>query len=497
MSNIRVGYSGLIAFVVGLVSLFTGLIFILMITRRLTPEEFGLWALIGNIVSYFLISELIFSYWSTRQIARNENIGRTAVLSSGLFSLMSIPLYIIYISVISEHSNSDFQIMMLGVLLLSVYFISQTLRGVNLGHKPHTTSYSLLIFEIIKIPVALALVVFLELGVEGAILAILFAYIFKIIVQLYFAKSKLRNKFDLQTLKRWFKMAWIPLYGALPRYILSLDVVLYSVIVGSVIGIAFYQAGMSIAGIVTQSGLITQALYPKLLAEKNYRKITENLTRTMYFLIPLLAIAILFSKPGLFALNPAYVGGSLIVIFLSLKMFVLVLRTIAQSVLLGIEQVDVENNPKFSSLAKSKLFIVPTIVSIFNAAYIITLIILLFVLSSSDFDELELVTTWTVIGFVLEIPMTVILWIYAKKHTDFSFPFSNTIKYAAATIAFSFVFYLTSDVIINYEISIYDFLPSLILQLIICVGIYLGITYIIDNKTRNLFKDIFHELSSR
>jgi O-antigen/teichoic acid export membrane protein len=461
LSNIRVGYSGLIAFVVGIISLFTGLVFILLITRRLTPEEFGLWALIGSITTYFLLSEITISYWTTRQIARNEDIGRTAVVSSGLFSLMTIPLYIIYISVISERSNSDFETMLLGVFLLPVYFISQTLRRVNLGFKPQATSYTLLIFEITKIPIALSLVVLLELGVQGAIIAILFAYIIRIVVQLYFAKDKLQNNFSFQTLKRWIKMSWIPLYNTLSSYIKSLDIVLYSVIVGSVIGVAFYQAGITIAAIVYQSALISQALYPKILAEKKYEKITENLSRTMYFMIPLLAIAILFSKAGLFTLNPAYVGGSLIVIFLALKYFLTVLRNIPQSILLGIEQVDVETNPKFSSLVKSKLFLIPTIYSIFNAVYIILLIILLFQFSSTEDNELELVTSWAIIGFIIDIPPTILLWIYAKKNMDFSFPFSNTLKYIAATIVFSIVFFVTSDFIINYNISIYDFLRFL------------------------------------
>jgi len=482
---------------VGIVSVFTGLIFVLMITRRLTPEEFGVWTLVGSMVAYFLIFENTLTFWSTRDIARNKNIGRTAVLSSGLFALGAIPLYLIYSYVIAERTNTDFEIMLLGVLLLPVFFISQTLYGVNLGHKPHATSYSLIIFEILKIPTALSLVVFLDLGVKGAILAIFLAYIAKIIIQLYFAKPKLKNKFNFQIIKRWLKMAWIPLYQTLPRYIQSLDIVLYSVIVGSVIGVAFYQAAFTIAALVGHSSLISQALYPKLLAEKKYGSISENLVRTMYFLIPLVGISILFSKPGLYALNPAYVGGSLIVALLALKIFVYVLRTIPRAVLLGTEQVDIEQNPKFLSLAKSKLFLVPSILSVFNAIYIASLIIIFIFFFSSDVDELEIVTIWALVGLVLEIPPTILMWFYAKKHAKFSFPYSSTIKFLGGTLLFSLVFFITSDYIINYEISIYEFLPSLLLQLAICIVIYFAITYTIDKQTRLLFHSIIKELTNK
>ena len=88
MSGIRVTYSGLIAFVVGIGSIFTGLLFVLIVTRRLSPEEFGSWAVIGSMISYFIISETIVSYWTARQIARNEKVGKTSVFSSSFFSLM-------------------------------------------------------------------------------------------------------------------------------------------------------------------------------------------------------------------------------------------------------------------------------------------------------------------------------------------------------------------------------------------------------------------------
>ena len=39
MSSIRVTYSGLIAFGVSLIGVITGTIFVIMVTRKLTPDE--------------------------------------------------------------------------------------------------------------------------------------------------------------------------------------------------------------------------------------------------------------------------------------------------------------------------------------------------------------------------------------------------------------------------------------------------------------------------
>jgi hypothetical protein len=61
LSNIRVTYSGLYAFFVSIIGIVTGLIFILIITRNLSPEEFGTWSLIGSIIGYVMISESIIN----------------------------------------------------------------------------------------------------------------------------------------------------------------------------------------------------------------------------------------------------------------------------------------------------------------------------------------------------------------------------------------------------------------------------------------------------
>jgi len=54
----------------------------------------------------------------------------------------------------------------------------------------------------------------------------------------------------------------------------------------------------------------------------------------------------------------------------------------------------------------------------------------------------------------------------------------------------------TSEQILNYEPSIYDFLPSLLFELFLCIGIYVVITYVIDMETRKLFKSIINEIKS-
>jgi len=495
LSNIRVTYAGLIAFVVGIISVLTGLIFVLIITRTLTPEEFGTWGLIGAVLNYLLISEIIINYWTVRQISRNEPVGKTSLLSSTFFILPAIPIYFAYIYFTTDQSNAIFDAMLLGIILIPVYFVSTALVQINLGHKPHAVSYGNLIFEITKIPVALGLIIILELGINGAIFTMLLSYFARIAIQLYFGKKILQTKFQFLIFKNWLKLSILPLYNTFPNYLKNLDVLLYPIIIGSVIGVAYYFAAFTISNIVIHSSLIAQALYPKLLAEGKYKAISENFSLVLYFAIPLTTMAILFAKPGLFALNPKYEFADFIVIILSFKILLIVLHKYFQQILLGIETADVEHNVKLSKLLHSKLFYVPTINIIQYSIYIIIFVLLL--TFNSNISDLDLVLWWAMLGMFVEIPIVISLYILVQKNTKFSIKYKEIIKYLFASSIVVLIYFATSDFLITYNPSIYDFLPGVIIEAIICIVIYLGITFAIDIKTRKIYQSFMNEVFNK
>ena len=51
-------------------------------------------------------------------------------------------------------------------------------------------------------------------------------------------------------LKGWIRQAWIPLYGRIPGVLSTLDIIVYTVIIGSVVGAAYYAAALVITRIV-------------------------------------------------------------------------------------------------------------------------------------------------------------------------------------------------------------------------------------------------------
>lgn len=494
MSNIRVTYSGLISFVISIASVFTGLIFTLIVTRQLSQDEFGTWSLIGVLISYVLVIHPITTMWVTREIARGTDSGRTAIISTGLFSLLGITSYVILILIMSLTVDVDLTILFISIILIPSYFFRNVLAAIGYGYKPQWVEYNLLIFELAKIPLGFVLVYILDFGLTGAILTIFGATITSLSYLFIKLRNKLTDEFSFERLKKWLKLFWIPTYPQLGRIIYNLDIVIFTLISGAVGAIAYWGAGIAISQSVVHAAKINVALYPKLLGGGKKEIFQENFIRVLYFSFPMCAMAIVFAEPGLFTLNPLYREGVTIVIFLVPLVFQFSLVKVFTSVLQGVEKVDTNKKADFRMYLKSKLFFIPTLALYQALAYSISLIIALLIMNSNSIPELKMVEIWALISLITYTPYTFYLYILVRREISPSLNKFTIIKYLLTSIgSFGIAYYLIVNNLI-YQESIFEFLPSLIPYIILAIGLYLGITYLIDKKTRSLCKSIISEI---
>ncbi len=494
MSDIRVTYTGLIAFVIRLVSVITGIIFIIIVTRNLTPDEFGLWRLIGSLISYVLIVEPLTSYWVSRHVARGEQAAKTGLFTNGFFSVGASGAYLLIIYFVAPATNSSYNLLLLSTILVPVLFISNTLDNINLGFRPQAISYSFLAFELAKIPIGLIMVEVMKMGLAGAIIATFIAYIARNSISFYFARTKVQGKFDFELVKRWVRLSWLPFYANIAGLIFVLDVLVFSVIVGSVKPLALYAAATTISNIVAHSGVISQALYPKLIADNRKEYVESTLRRLFAFGVPLFAAVIVFAKPSLFVLNPIYVVAEPVVYVSAITAFAYAITTTFYSVLTGIEKVDINSESRFSDYFKSKLFVIPTLNYIQYGAYVGLLALMLLVTAQMKLAGIILIILWVVIGLATQIPFAIYGWGLAKRHLPFSFPVRNIAMYIVAGTIASAVTYFLNNYILIYNPSIFLFGPRLLLALAVGGAIYFSIVYSIDRDFKMLMKAIIKEI---
>ena len=496
MPEIRVTYTGLISLIGGIISVLTGTIFTLIITRTVTPEEYGTWGLILGLITYVSLIGPIVSYWSTRDIARNIESGKTAILSSIFLSIGAVSIYILISYLMGNYTNVEKNVLLFAAILIPAMFINGILSAINLGWKPHAISYGTLAFGISSIPLILFLVYYLDLGVTGIIISVFLANIISIIILFFYAKEKITNQFNKIFLKKWLKLSWIPIYPGAAVLIAGFDISIFTIITGSVVGLAFWTAAMVLPSMISHTGLISRAIYPKLLEEKTKEFMSENLALVFYFGILLISLVITFARPGLYALNPIYEIAFPVAIILSFEIFLSVFTNIFLLSLAGIERVDKFENSSFKDYIKSKLFFPQTIRLIQTSIYILILSVGLLILVGYGSSDQELLLFWASIALVTQIPLVGILYYFVRKNITIKIEISRITKFLLTAIgAFGLTYVLTNEFLI-YSPDIISFIPNVLMFGAFGVSLYIIITYLIDNKIRKLVNAIIHEIKT-
>ena len=201
MSGIRVTYVGLIAFISGLVAIVFSLATTIIITRSLSPEEFGTWRLIITLLVYVVYIQPVITYWATRETARGIESAKTALISNALFSCIGIALYIVIIYFLGDQSGADTDILLSAFIMIPALFLYNVLSAINLGWKPQAVSYGIIALEASKVPLLLITVIWFELGVSGIIIAMTIAYVPSILLLFIFGKEKIKSKIKIQYIK--------------------------------------------------------------------------------------------------------------------------------------------------------------------------------------------------------------------------------------------------------------------------------------------------------
>lgn len=494
MSHIRVTYSGLVSFGTVLLTVFTGLAFTLIVTRNLSQEEFGTWSLIGSLIVLVMVFDPISTYWVTRHVARNEKASITALGSNMLFSVAAIILYFGIILVMTYTTDADFHVLLYSMIMVPLLYMGKEMKGILSGFRPQAVSYGLLVFEVIKIPIGFVTIYWLDLGIQGAITTTILSQSCMIGYYTISIREKLKEKFQWDLFKKWLKLSWLPLFNGNTDRLVNLDATIYSTIVGSVSGLAYIGASKALANIISMTTYLSSGLYPKLIASKKGEYIEMVFKRTLLFTIPILGLALVFAKPGLWIINPIYVDGVLIVYAWAFTHFTYVFHALFSSSLLGLENVDEKTNPKFKEFLKSKLFTVPAVDLIGRAVGLVFLTVVILIIFKMNFQDLAIIFWWGVIIVITNIVIVSIYWKMISKTIPFKFPIINTLKYVTATITSSiFSIFLLENYLI-YDESIFIFGPRIIPYLLLFASIYVSIMYIWDRESREFIKSIFNEI---
>jgi len=486
-SEIRLKYSGLILFTSKLLSVATGLAFVLMITRSVSTEEFGIWGNLSDVFSYFIILATVLPFWTTRFVAREHAGSAKTGLTANIFiSIASTSIYLALLPTILSalQIGADYAMLyfIVSIQIVEFYTIS-ALEAVLRAKEPQTIGYGLLIYEVCKVALGFTLIIHLKLGLLGAIYSMISSYIIQIAFYVKLTAKELKESVRWSYLKEWLKASPINLYSIVGNRIAAFTFIflfMYGKLARS-----YYGAALTIANVIAYSTFLAYALYPKLLSKTDSKDISTSLKMVLMPAVPMTIGAIILSDSYLTILSPDYTEAKLVLSVLAIYIFSLSLSQVFSTVVMGTEKIDAKAKIPFKQLIKTRLFQIFTLPYVQSAVTLPTTFFALFYIAET---QLEAATYLALISLIVGLAMLLCTYIIARKCLTFNFPWKSVTKYVIASAVMAALLYVIPN-------------PT---RLLLTVGLTLlgGIVYfavlaVIDWETRELIRSVMSEVKSR
>ena len=483
-SSIRLQYAGLIIFASRILSVATELAFILMITRNVSTEEFGIWGNISDLSNYFVLLSGIIPFWVTRFVAR-EHVGstKTGFIANMFISVAATSIYLALIPIIL----STLQVSIIYAILYTIVsaqilelYMMSALEASLRAKQPQTIGYALLIFEACKVVLGFTLILQLKLGLQGALYSIIVSHAIRFAFYMKLTSKELKESFKWSYLKEWFKGAPINIYNIVGVRMAMFTIILLFVY-GGELARAYYGAAASFTNVIAYSSWLTFALYPRLLSGSSSEDIPVTIRLIMMFVIPMTAGVIVLSDSYLRMLNVVYAEARPVLLLSAIGVSCLPLSQIFHTVVLGSERFDAKAKITFRKLVKSRLFLLFTIPYIQSA---VTLPVTFFVLAHIAETSLEAATYLALITLLANSAMLIATYLIARKCLAFDFPWNNIFKYILASAAMAIVL-----LVIPHPTR----LSTIVAVTILGATVYLTVLALIDKEAKSLLTTVLEE----
>jgi O-antigen/teichoic acid export membrane protein len=451
-NEIRIQYTGFIIFAAQILSIATGLVFTLLLTRNLSQADFGVWSNIFTVLGYFTIASGLLPFWITRFAARKmEGTIRTGFSATLVIALVGVAAYIPFVFPYMQAANTQASIYLIVYLLasleiLSIYLVAlleSSLRAV----KPQAIGYGLLVEEIAKVTIALSLL--LTLGFSQILLIAMVSIVSGAAVQvLYYIRllaPSLKEKVQWNYLRQWLKGSTANIYNAVGGQLFSF---IYILLFFSPVGktaTGDMQAALTFAKIIGYASFVSYALYPKLLSNScSEQEVTLSFKTTLMAAFPLAAITLSMPTSLLTILNVQYSEAWAILVLCTFDALIVLISNFYSSLVLGAERLDEQGNVPLNKLARSKIF------KIFTLPYIQAAIALptaYYVLSQFTSNSNPVQAANYVVAIIIGVHATTFIWLYLtmRKFTRLTVDWKSIGKYVFAAVLAAIVLFLIPE----------------------------------------------------
>ncbi|MBI3840824.1 MAG: hypothetical protein HY297_02540 [Thaumarchaeota archaeon] len=493
-SQISLRKTGFVVFGSRLASVFTGLLFLIMVTRSLTPAAFGLWEFIYDLVAFASYPASVIGFWALRRVARGGQVAKTALLVSAGLSIGGGASFLVASALLHGNVGSDLSHFLVAAIMVPLSYWNTASISVAYGHRPTITGYALMISEVSKVLAAYFLLVVYSAGVDGVIVALEVAYFAQAATATYMCRSILKGKVDFAESRRWFVGSWVPLVNTLASLVLISDTFVAPFVFSGTTVVGYYQAAFSIANIVSYSSYLSIALYPLLLSGRRGDVTNLALDFSLLFGLPMVTGAVVLAKPVLFLLKPAYASAEAGLVILSFSALFLSLSFVLDSTLLGLESADAVEGGTKTRFRGTAFAFVPAVNLLYAAGYIgSTYLVLVF---TASLPVSEIVKAWAGVQLLATVSMVAVKARKARSIKALALPRSLPRYIVAAALMGGSAFGLGS-LLLDYGSSSIDFAGRLVATVLLSGGVYFAAVYALDERFRTLTNKVVSAIRDR
>ncbi|MDW8042247.1 MAG: hypothetical protein RMJ75_05535 [Nitrososphaerota archaeon] len=490
MERIRLRFTGLTAYAASLITTLTGFVFTVVITRRLSVEELGTWRYIGTVINYFAIPVMLLGYWATRLTASGERVLRTFVAMSVGISVLAATAFASMAGVLSAPTGASPEVFVVAALEIPSIYLYTALESVAHARRPHVNYYAQLVQEFLKIPLAVALVVLLRLGLTGAILATVAAFTARALAMLYMLRDMEWGTLSGRVAKRMVSAIWLPAYQVGAGSLLALDSVIVMLLSGPE-PVGYATAVYLLGSLITMSGTLAVGLYPKMLQESSGRDVESAIGLVYMIAVPTAVGVVILGAPMLNVLRPEYPEAAVVLPVVAVGGILSLLSGMMDSVIAGRERVDFSGEPSFRELVSSRLFLLPTLYYLQALVYKLSLFAALTAVRPNG--PVEVLTVWVSVNLMTFAPFVVYkVWV-ARRMLPFGAPVSALSSYAAAAAVMGVVVYLLRPRELPSEVA--PALMTLMPPVITGAAIYFSVLATINRDFRALVRAVMEALT--
>jgi O-antigen/teichoic acid export membrane protein len=483
-SELRIQYSGFIIFAAQIISVVSGLVFTLLLTRNMKPDQYGVWGNIFDVTGYFLLFSGFIPFWAMRFVARGEEgATKTAFVANLTVAIASAAAYIPLAPLIAASlriAQASVYVLASGQIVTT--YAVNTLESCLRAKRPQAIGYGLLIEEVVKLSLAYLFIVGFHQLFIGAMLSLILSATFQTLFYLKLLSEDIQQKVQWTYVREWLKGSTALVYNGVGVQ-LSNFIFILLIIYGTQSGRGDYLAATTFATVIGYSSSLAFALYPKLLAQDSLKEITASLKTVLMFALPLVAIVISMSPSLLTVLKTSYEEAWPVLVILSIDALLYLLLTFYTNVLYGVEKLDEEAKIPLRKLLKSKMFKLLTLPYIQAA---ITLPTTLYILTQfANGQAVRAATYVAIIIMVAHAILFLLTYLIMGSSLRIDVPWGSIGKYVFASSVTAVVLYVAPHP---------ETLFLTIVTAIVGVAVYVALALAIDSDARMLVRSILQEL---